>query len=167
MTYGDSRDGRSVGEQVRRSLSTRRTRKSKPGKEGPRIEHVAVWVRDLDRVCAFYADHFGAVVGALYRNPIKAFASRFLAFGSGARIEVMTTAGLTLRQSKTRLPPAGFAHLAFTLESEAAVDALTARFKSQGIRVVDGPRLTGDGYYESVVLDPEGNRVELAAIRGR
>ncbi len=120
-----------------------------------------MWVRDLDRVCDFYAEHFGAVAGARYENQRNGFASRFLTFGSGARIEIMTSTGLGSPPSDTNSIRAGLAHLAFALGSEKAVDALTARLKSRGIVVVDGPRRTGDGYYESVVLDPEGNRVEL------
>ena len=127
------------------------------------IHHVALWVDDLDLVCAFYADAFGATVGPLYENPRKGFASRFLSLASGARIELMTTGQL---QPVAHAPGAhrmGLTHLAIALGSEQAVDALTARLRALGQPVLDGPRRTGDGYYESVVLDPEGNRIELVA----
>lgn len=127
----------------------------------PRIDHLALWVRDLDGVCAFYAQHFGAVVGPRYQNAAKGFVSRFLGFDSGARIEVMTTTTLALATTEAGTQRMGLAHLALSLGSEEAVDALTAQLRSAGVRVLDGPRRTGDGYYESVVLDPEGNRVEL------
>jgi lactoylglutathione lyase len=128
-----------------------------------RIEHVAFWVRDLDRFCAFYATHLGVVVGPLYENPAHGFASRFLTFHGGTRLEAMST---TTIEPVTHAPGAqrmGLTHIAIALGSEAQVDALTERLRRLGTPVVDGPRRTGDGYYESVILDPEGNRVELTA----
>lgn len=131
-----------------------------------RIEHVALWVRDLDRVADFYARYFGAEVGARYQNPGKGFASRFLAFATGARLEVMTSTTLSPAAPEAGALHLGLAHMAVALGSPAAVDALTARLHADGVRVLDGPRRTGDGYYESVVLDPEGNRIELVAEPG-
>ena len=125
-----------------------------------RIEHVAVWVRDIETVAAFYARWFGARVGQRYENPRKGFASRFLEFNGGARLEVMTRTGVDARATVEQL---GLAHIAITVGDEAAVDALAARLAAEGVAVLDGPRRTGDGYYECVVRDPEGNRVEVAA----
>lgn len=126
----------------------------------PRIEHVGLWVRDLDLVCDFYVRHFGAQPGPRYQNVAKGFTSRFLAFADGARLELMTSLG---RLSSAGGEHLGLAHMALSLGSEAAVDALTAQLKASNVPVLDGPRCTGDGYYESVVLDPEGNRIELMA----
>jgi lactoylglutathione lyase len=124
-----------------------------------RVEHVAVWVADLDRVRDFYAAYFGAVAGPKYVNMKRQFESYFLTFpDGGARLELMRVPGLTAAPDGLRV---GLAHVAIALGSEAAVDALTGRLRDDGYEVVDGPRRTGDGYYESVVLDPEGNRVEL------
>jgi lactoylglutathione lyase len=125
-----------------------------------RIEHVALWVRDIESVAAFYARYFGARVGALYQNPRKGFESRFLEIGAGARLEIMRRSGLTTRAPEPQL---GLAHVAIAVGDEAAVDALAARFSAEGVVLVDGPRRTGDGYYECVVHDPEGNRVEVTA----
>jgi lactoylglutathione lyase len=125
-----------------------------------RIEHVALWVRDLDAVAAFYARFFDARVGALYRNPGKGFASRFVEFTSGARLEIMTRTDVSSRGAHEQL---GFAHVAIAVGDEARVDALAARFAAEGITPDSGPRRTGDGYYECVVRDPEGNRIEIAA----
>jgi len=125
-----------------------------------RIEHVALWVRDIDAVAAFYARFFDARVGELYRNPKKGFASRFLEFSSGARIEIMARTDVASRAAAEQL---GFAHVAITIGDEPAVDALAARLHAGGVALVDGPRRTGDGYYECVVCDPEGNRVEIVA----
>jgi lactoylglutathione lyase len=124
------------------------------------IEHLALWVRDVDRVTAFYARYFDARVGERYENPRKGFQSRFLAFNSGARLEVMARTDVHARGPGEAL---GFAHVAIAIGDEAAVDALAARFAADGIPLLDGPRRTGDGYYECVVLDPEGNRVEVTA----
>ncbi|MCC7054406.1 MAG: VOC family protein [Gemmatimonadaceae bacterium] len=129
-----------------------------------RIEHVALWTEDLDRSAKFYVTYFGAEAGVLYRNDAKGFASRFLVFtDGGARLEIMTTTTLDLVAAVPGAQRLGIAHLAVSVGSEAAVDALTARMHGDGVPVVDGPRRTGDGYYESVVLDPDGNRVEVTA----
>ena len=125
------------------------------------IEHIALWVQDLDSFCAFYERNFGVTVGELYENPAWGFRSRFLSFSSGARLEAMSTTTL----DPVSLPPGaqrmGLTHFAISLGSESAVDELTARLKEEGVSVLDNPRWTGDGYYESVILDPEGNRIEL------
>lgn len=120
---------------------------------------MALWAGDLEAVCAFYVDHLGATAGELYVNEGKGFRSRFLSWGDGARLEVMHRAGLELARPGT----AGWAHVALSLGSEPAVDEAAARLSAAGVEVVEGPRRTGDGYYECVVLDPEGNRVELTA----
>ena len=125
-----------------------------------RIEHVGLWVSDIDRVAAFYAKYFGARVGELYQNPRKRFESRFLEFGTGARLEIMKRTDVSERATAELL---GFAHVALAVGDEASVDALAARFVADGLTPDSGPRRTGDGYYECVVRDPEGNRVEIAA----
>lgn len=125
-----------------------------------RLEHVALWVRDLEAVAGFYAEYFDAQVGPLYRNPKKGFESRFLSFASGARLEIMTRTDVASRPAGESL---GYAHIAMVVGDEAAVDAMATRLKGDGVAILDGPRRTGDGYYECVALDPEGNRVEIAA----
>jgi lactoylglutathione lyase len=126
-----------------------------------RIAHVAIWTRDVEGLAAFYVRHFGAHAGPPYRSSSRPFDSRFLDFASGARLELMRLPDL--------LPPAGgaprvgLAHLAVSVGSPAEVDRLTAELAAAGHRVEGVPRTTGDGYYESVVLDPDGNRVEITA----
>jgi len=129
----------------------------------PRIEHVAFWTTDIERLCGFYARYFGAKPTALYRNPARGFESRFLSFDGGARLEVMRAAGLALVAPAPGAERHGLTHVAISVGSEAGVDALAAALRADGYAVLDGPRRTGDGYYEAVVLDPDGNRVEITA----
>jgi lactoylglutathione lyase len=129
----------------------------------PRIEHVAIWTEDLQRLADFYCTYFGATVGPLYVNSSKGFQSRFLSFEGGSRIEVMTSSELALIKAAPGAQRLGLAHLALSTGTHQAVDDLTQRLRQSGFDVVDGPRRTGDGYYESVVLDPDGNRIEITA----
>jgi len=128
-----------------------------------RIEHVAIWTTDLGRCKHFYTSYFGATAGTHYLNPAKGFESCFLSFEGGARLEAMTTTSLSLTQLSPGEQRLGLTHLAISVGSERTVDELTKRLRSDGISIVDGPRRTGDGYYESVVIDPGGNRVEICA----
>lgn len=126
-----------------------------------RIDHIALWTTDLERLKDFYLCHFGAEAGEKYINPKKRFESYFLSFANGCRLELMTIAGLN--GTPPDCPQPGYAHLALSVGSEEAVDRLTEQLRSAGAPVVDGPRRTGDGCYESVILDPDGNRIELTA----
>ena len=190
-----------------------------------KIEHVAIWVKNIDKVCEFYHKYFGGVVHSLYHNPAKQFTSRFVTFEDGARLEVMhrpdinagenvwtvtslqsntprsanekmraffrflTSAVFHVKQLQTEEAAGnsftdisevqqvgsegantiakpdtqhlGFTHLSFSVGSKEEVDRLTQQMSSDGISIVGQPRTTGDGYYESVVLDPEGNRIEI------
>jgi lactoylglutathione lyase len=128
-----------------------------------RIEHVALWTEDIERLVAFYSVYFAATAGVEYVNAAKGFESRFLSFEGGARIELMKTTTLSPAKHAPGAQRMGLTHLAVTLGSEQLVDTLTSRMRRDGYDVVDGPRRTGDGYYESVVLDPDGNRLEIVA----
>ncbi|MFZ1859321.1 MAG: VOC family protein [Candidatus Competibacter sp.] len=128
-----------------------------------RIEHIALWTTDLERCKQFYVSYFGAVAGAGYVNSAKGFESCFLSFTDGARIEVMKTTALAPVAIEPGVQRMGLTHIALAVGSEQQVDALTRRLADDGFPVLDGPRHTGDGYYESVILDPDGNRVEITA----
>jgi len=126
-----------------------------------KIDHVAVWTRDLDRLRSFYEQWFGARAGMPYASATRpGFRSYFLTFpGGGARLELMTAPDVAPRAE----PMSGYAHLAVTVGTVADVDALVERMRAAGVRVVSAPRRTGDGYYEAVIEDPDGNLVEIAA----
>ncbi|MBN7811254.1 VOC family protein [Algoriphagus sp. H41] len=125
-----------------------------------RIEHLAIWVNDLEKMRAFYLDFFHLTSNEKYYNPKKEFSSYFLTFPSGARIELMHRPEVTgfLNQDKANF---GLAHFAVSVGSKEQVDELTDRLRNSGYRIVGEPRTTGDGYYESVISDPEGNLVEI------
>jgi lactoylglutathione lyase len=125
------------------------------------IEHIAIWTGDLERLKSFYEYYFQARTGEKYVNPAKKFESYFLTFTSGPRLELMARPDIPASRNDVETQFTGYIHLAMAVGSKDQVDALTERLKQDGYRVVDGPRRTGDGYYESVVLDPDGNRVEI------
>ena len=128
-----------------------------------RIEHIAIWTKDLARCKNFYAAYFGATTGPTYLNPAKGFESCFLSFAGGARLEAMSTTAISLLEFAPGAERLGLTHLAISVGSERLVDELTQRLRGDGFEVVDGPRRTGDGYYESVIIDPDGNRIEICA----
>ena len=123
------------------------------------IEHIAYWVADLERVKTFYETYFQASSGVLYENTRKGFKSYFIRIGKGARIEIMQRSDIHENNHKGYMM--GLAHIALALGSKRAVDQLTAQMEKEGVPIVGQPRTTGDGYYESVVKDPEGNLIEL------
>jgi lactoylglutathione lyase len=124
-----------------------------------KIEHVAMYVNDLEAGRDFFVKYLGGSSNEGYYNAKTGFRSYFISFEDGARLEIMNKPGLA--DPKKELNRTGYAHIAFALGSKEAVDALTARLKSDGYEVVSGPRTTGDGYYESCIIAIEGNQIEL------
>ncbi|MDT2756149.1 VOC family protein [Enterococcus asini] len=122
-----------------------------------KIEHAALWVADLELMKEFYQTYFNATANDRYHNPETGFSSYFLSFDSGARLELCHKDNLPALQTE-RL---GYGHLALSVGSKADVDSLTQRLVTAGFRLHSGPRTTGDGYYESLMSDPEGNLIEL------
>ena len=129
-----------------------------------KLEHFAIWANDVDTIRHFYETYFGAVSNEKYTNSAKKFESYFLSFESGARLEVMHRPDVNeTRNGGNDSEFLGYAHLAISVGSESNVDVLTEQIVSDGFKCIDGPRRTGDGYYESVILDPEGNRIEITS----
>lgn len=123
------------------------------------IEHIALYVKDLEAARDFFQRYLDASSNELYRNPETGFSSYFLSFDAGARLELMSRPGT--EEQSLALARTGYIPVAFRLGSADKVDELTARLKADGYPVVSGPRTTGDGYYESCVIAIEGNQIEL------
>lgn len=123
-----------------------------------RIEHIALWTPDLERSRTFYVKYFAAAANDKYTNPAKGFSSYFLTFDGGPRLELMHMPGIMGSPDQQHF---GWIHIAVSVGSKEAVDALTERLHADGYTIESEPRTTGDGYYESVVLDPDDNRVEI------
>ena len=124
-----------------------------------KIEHIAIWVSDIETMRKFYEKYFKGISGTLYNNPKNNFSSYFLSFGQGPRLELMRRPEIAALVSEGK--HLGLAHFAMSVGTKPEVDKLTEQLRSDGFRVVGESRMTGDGYYESVVLDPEGNRIEI------
>lgn len=124
-----------------------------------KIEHIAMYVSDLEAAKEFFVKYFGAVSNNGYHNPTTNFRSYFLGFSDGARLEIMTRPEL----DDTEKTPfrTGYAHIAFSVGSAERVDELTRELKAAGYEVISGPRRTGDGYYESCIIGFEGNLIEI------
>ena len=126
-----------------------------------RIEHMAMYVHDLEGVKDFYIRFFGAKANNMYHNPRTGLRTYILTFDDGARLEIMNLP--QMQEQKKNLARMGYIHLAFTVGSREAVDALTEKLYEAGYEVLSGPRITGDGYYESKILGPEDNQIEIIA----
>jgi lactoylglutathione lyase len=126
-----------------------------------KIDHVAMWCRNLEAQREFYVTYFGASTNRKYVNEIKGFESYFISFDSGARLEIMRMSSIPETTDDPRKQHTGLIHFAISVGSKDKVDELTEQIRMAGHEVIDGPRTTGDGYYESVVLDPENNRIEI------
>ena len=124
-----------------------------------RIEHIAMYVNDLERARDFFIKYFGAVSNAGYHNKNTGFRSYFLSFDDGARLEIMNRPGM--QDAEKTSARTGFIHFAFSLGSREKVDELTAVLREDGFEVLSGPRTTGDGYYESCIVGVEGNQIEI------
>ena len=124
-----------------------------------RIEHIAVYVSDLEGAKAFFEKYFSASAGQLYHNPKTDFRSYFLTFEDGARLEIMQKSCVDIIDNSTA--HSGYIHMAFSVGSREAVDALTERLRADGFKVASGPRTTGDGYYESAVVGCENILIEI------
>ncbi|WP_192347517.1 VOC family protein [Algoriphagus sp. Y33] len=125
-----------------------------------KIEHLAIWVDDLDKMKDWYCQSFAMRSGEKYENPAKGFSSYFLRFDSGSRIELMRKTDVQ-DSPYPRGMVSGLAHFAISVGSKEQVLLKTQKFLEEGIKIIGEPRTTGDGYFESVIEDPEGNWIEI------
>lgn len=124
-----------------------------------KIEHIALYVNDLEAAKNFFIKYFNASSNKLYHNPTTNFRSYFLFFDDGARLELMNKPDmLDLPKDFNR---SGYAHIAFSVGSKEKVDLLTKRLRADGYEIISGPRTTGDGYYESCIVGIEQNLIEI------
>lgn len=126
-----------------------------------KIEHIALWTRNLEKIKSFYVGYFNGTVGNKYFNASKQFQSYFIQFESGSRLEIMQMPTVPENLNDIHKQHLGLIHLAFSVGSQEKVNELTDELRIAGYKVVSEPRHTGDGYYESCILDPDGNRVEI------
>lgn len=125
------------------------------------LEHIAIWTYQLEVLKTFYETYFEGISRDKYINKEKGFSSYFLNFSGGSRLELMQMHGIPVHQNDVHAQFTGLVHLAFESGSREEVNILTERLRQEGCPVVGEPRTTGDGYYESVILDPDENRVEI------
>ncbi|MBE5944396.1 MAG: glyoxalase [Lachnospiraceae bacterium] len=123
------------------------------------IEHIAMYVNDLEAAKLFFVKYFNATSNEGYHNKTTDFRSYFLSFEDGARLEIMNKP--MMEDGVKSIAHTGYIHIAFSLGSKEAVDELTQRMQQDGYEVVSGPRTTGDGYYESCIIGIEGNQIEI------
>jgi lactoylglutathione lyase len=124
-----------------------------------KINHIALYVNDLEKMKAFYEKYFDAKSNTMYHNPNTGLKTCFLEFNNGCRIEIMTRENLN--DIKKEINNTGYIHIAFSVGSKGTVDELTKQLENDGYKVISRPRTTGDGYYESCVADPEDNLIEI------
>lgn len=124
-----------------------------------KIEHIAIYTSQLEEMKAFYMTYFKAISNDKYSNRTKGFESYFLHFESGCRLELMQKTGIDEKNDNPYIT--GLHHLAISVGSRKNVDLLTSVLSEDGFTVEGAPRTTGDGYYESLILDPDGNRIEI------
>jgi len=125
------------------------------------IEHIAIWTKDLEKMRVFYEKYFMGKSNEKYRNDKKGFESYFISFDSGARLEIMQMPTIPTSKNNVHEQFIGLSHFAVSVGTQEKVDVLTKILENDGFEIVGQPRWTGDGYYESVVLDPEQNRIEI------
>lgn len=127
----------------------------------PHLNHIGLYVKDIEEARRFFEKYFDAKAGEKYHNPRKSFSSYLLSFGDGAKLEIMTKPDLSVVKARTN--NYGYAHISISVGSKENVDLTTQKLVADGYRNIDGPRTTGDGFYESAILDAEGNVIEITA----
>lgn len=128
-----------------------------------KIDHIAIWTTNLEGLRNFYIHYFDASSNEKYYNHSKEFSSYFISFDGDCSLEIMEMPSIPKTKNNPLKQFTGLIHFALKVGSRAEVNRLTEILKKDGFKVVGEPRTTGDGSYESVILDPDGNRVEIVA----
>lgn len=124
-----------------------------------KIDHIAMYVNNLEKARDFFSQYFNAVPNDGYHNKKTEFRSYFLTFEDGAKLEIMNRPEIS--DGNKNIKRTGFIHLSFSVGSKEKVNELTQTLKKDGYEVLSGPRITGDGYYESCIIGMEGNLIEI------
>ena len=126
------------------------------------IDHIAIWTENLEELKDFYSQYFNGILGEKYVNKQNGFQSYFITFITGSKLEIMMMPNIPNNLNNSTKQYKGIIHLAFGLDSINAVDLKAKEFESNGFQIINGPRVTGDGYYEFEIFDPDNNRVEIS-----
>jgi len=126
-----------------------------------KIDHIAIWTKHIEKMRHFYESYFQGKAGEKYLNPRKNFESYFIEFDGGSKLELMEKLEVDSKIHDDMEDYLGITHFAISTGSSEKVNQLTERIRNDGYKIIGEPRMTGDGCYESVVLDPEGNKVEI------
>lgn len=129
-----------------------------------KIEHIAIWANDLEKLKHYYHTYFGGIANSKYENPTTNFSSYFISFDTGCRLEIMKRPDIPANQNDTITAQyLGLIHFSIEVDSKAEVDKKAIELRNAGFHILRGPRTSGDGYYEFETLDPENNRIEVVA----
>ena len=128
-----------------------------------KIDHIAIWTTNLENLRSFYIRYFDASSSQIYYNHSKEFRSYFLSFDSDCRIEIMEMPNIPKSKNNALKQFTGLVHFAIKIGSKSEVIRLTEIIRKDGYKIIVEPRTSGDGYFESAILDPDGNRLELIA----
>lgn len=126
-----------------------------------KLDHIAIWTKQLEKMRLFYEKYFDGKAGQKYINPRKNFESYFIEFESGTRLELMEKLEVNSKLHEDMANYLGITHFAMSTGDRKIVEQLTEQLRADGYKIIGEPRITGDGFYESVVLDPDGNKVEI------
>jgi len=126
-----------------------------------KITHIAIWTNNLEDLKEFYLKYFSGKSNRKYKNIKKGFESYFISFDDGVKLELMNRIDISEEKNAINKEYIGISHFAFSVGSKKTVKELTERLRKNGYLIIGEPRITGDGFYESVVLDPDKNRIEI------
>lgn len=126
-----------------------------------KITHIAIWTKNLENLKEFYLKYFRGKSNEKYKNIEKGFESYFISFDEGVKLELMNRIDISEEKNSVNKEYIGISHFAFSVGTKKKVEELTEILRKDGYLIIGEPRITGDGFYESVILDPDKNRIEI------